>query len=532
MKSPLFPFLLALLLGALPSLFPADLETAAAPGLPSLSLAVLPSGGEIWFDRSFLGRDEQLLTEVPPGSYPVEFRKEGYRTESLWLTLEEGTAYTLSAELLPQSAVLDLSLLPEDARVYRENRELDKTRREVPAGVWELKILRFGYQPVRLRLNLAAGEVREIRPDFLPVDPEILEFRLPGRSLNPGSLTGTGVLEGRFRISAPSAGRLEVADLSGTLLWTRLWPLIESETTEFSYDGTDNTGVFLPEGEYRIRFILFDPADGETDRRETSFRMDSRGDDRPRSLWSGSSGLLLAPRAAVLSRGVRQIGFSGFYRPGPAAGEEAVMSFHSGFRTSPAEGLEAAVTASFTAGGEETGRFSQGGMSARYRIAGRGDRGPGLAVQLRGTLRTDSTADPFTDFSGAALTLPAEWNLPLRQGTLRFLAAPEIQFSGIRMEVPSADPPEKGWFSRLYGRAGILWDSRRLSAGVSAAFRSSPFLENRSFLPTALELPVETAGEIRWLFPEASLEAALSVFLSFDGDTGPAPGAGLSLTLF
>ncbi len=482
------------------------LDTQEA-GSASLILETVPSGADIYLDRTFLGRTPQEQRGILPGIHVLRLELAGYRSRELVLDLAEKRTYTVRVTLIPRTGRLSVSVTPPDARVLVDGTELPGPLAEVPAGLRVVRAVRFGYLEASQSVFVPEDGIASADFILAPAPFTLSDLRLRRPSFNPANAGPLGTAEIRFTVTSFGRADLEVRDERGTGVARIPVPPFSAPLQTVVWDGRDAGGRPLPDGEYSLELRAYpeDPAaDPAAFVRSGTVRIDSTLLVAPRGLSGGLSGLGLFPDP--FRDPDRLLRFHGAVRPsfrpdGTSAGTDMTL----GFLASLGGSVEASVQGSFDPGAPESGSL-----------------GAGFKLILART-------DPFHAAAFAAAALGSDPGNPsavppARAGISLALGSPRT-FGGlsVELEIPVWEDP----VPVLAFRAGAARSGGRFAVGVSAEART----EALSGGPT-LDGTVRAALEARAYLADLPLALGLSLGAEFDagGLAVLRPGLDLSLT--
>lgn len=475
-------------------------------GSAFLVLETVPSGADVYLDRVFIGRTPHDQRGVPPGLHVLRFELTGYRSRELVLDLAEKRTYGIQVILVPRTGRLSVSVTPPDARVSVDGSELSGSLAEVPAGVRTVRAARFGYEEAVQSVFVPEDGIASAAFVLEPAPFTLSELRLRRPSFNPANTGSLGRAEIRFTVTSFGRAELEIRDPGGARIARIPVPPFDRNVQVLVWDGRDEGGRPLPDGEYTLELRAFpeDPgADPSGFVRRGVIRVDSTLLVAPRGLSGGLSGLALFPD--------------------PFADPGRLLRFHGSVRSalSPAGGLDASflslgAQAAFGPAGEAA---LQGSFDPV--VADSGSLGAGLKLTLVRAARFQAAA-----FAAAALGFPggdpfavppARLGLSAALGSLR-------AFGGLALElaVPSWEDP----VPVLAARAGAALAGGRFGAGLSAEIRTEALADGFT-----LDGTIRTALEVRAYLAPLPLALGLCLGFDFDGDGLSALRPGLELTL-
>jgi len=119
--------------------------------------------------------------------------------------------------------------------------------------------------------------------------------------------------------------------------------------------------------------------------------------------------------------------------------------------------------------------------------------GIGSALVAKISYQHDYNLDSYANFTGASLAFP--WQISL--GYFSFVISPEIITSFSKVSYNPQQQIEEGFYSWLYGRVGLFFDTGYIMTGISSSVRTTPFNEG-----LAIDIPFQAAFEFHVLLPE------------------------------
>ena len=154
-----------------PTVAPVAPPPPAAVGNPSIDVISDPPGAEVVVDGAVKGRTPLRISDLDPGSYDLEVRKEGYASYKKSTQLESAADYTMKVTL--RMIVNSLRILSQPPGVtVRVNGDLKGrtplTLGQLPSGHYEVTGDLEGYPQQTIGVELNDGEIREVRFTFEP----------------------------------------------------------------------------------------------------------------------------------------------------------------------------------------------------------------------------------------------------------------------------------------------------------------------------------------------------------------------------
>lgn len=481
-----------------------DGDTEEPEAVTALEIHTEPKGASVYLNYAPAGTTPTVVQDIRPGVYRLSVHKDGYYSEDRWVRVREGTRTVVSIELRLITGFLSLTVEPSDAEITIGSTSVSRGVTELPVGMHELRIRRFGYEEERVSVRIRERRTTELEVTLEPAPMRVSDLSLSRRRINPGNPGPLGRLTVRFEVTGPGTGTLEVLDETGTVVYTRSLPAFRDWNQRAVWDGTADSGASVNDGEYTVRITALSENRTEYSVSSTRVSVDRSLAIRYRNSFSGAQGLLFAPVPDTLPTGSFQLSAAALGHLDPVDRYLRVPT-HGLFRLGLTDRLELDLSGLlvFSGDGAEGGT---GTASLTYRFADTG--GARAAAALRGTVSSFTSLDTFANFPGIAVSLPFE----LEAGPVRFVLTPELLFSPFRVSYAGDPPAPSGLSVWGYAKTGLYLDYGSFVAGLSAAFRSSPFSEG-----FRLDLPVQAGLELHWMVPGTSLYLSGELAGEFSG---------------
>lgn len=458
-----------------------------------------PSSAEVWIDGSYKGLSPYVMEDISVGWHRVVLRKDGYYESSGWVEFK-GDPVLYQVSLAQIVGFLQVTASPADVLVTVDGTQVGPGTQQVAVGSHEVTVKSFGYTPYTTQVTIAEKAVTALSVTLQPAPFDITDFSLPKKAVNPWNPGLIGSLELHFSVTGPGEGSLKVSDASGVTMYERTLPPFTTWDQAATWDVRAADGQPLPDGQYTIAVSATGSDGGVSASREGQFTVDSSLRVVPRSLWSGSAGLLYAPVAEVLPEGDFQVSILG---AGIANLSDIQVPLQVGLRFSALPGMEIDASAGLIGTSNLLPIFAS--VAARWPLlVPHGGIGTSAAVQVKlaGQLITTQNGavvdptDTFANFTGLSVELPLQvtvgaFSAMLSAGVTGSLWYPYLQ--------DASGAPVFGPVAWLYFRAGLLLDLGSVTAGVSASTRTQQLPGGYAFL--SWPIPFEAGAEVHWLIP-------------------------------
>ena len=494
----------------------ADSQTQSPPDDDVvLSVRTSPSNASVWLDSDYLGTTPLDVEDLAPGTYRLRIDKDGYYSVRRWIEIEPDTALALEIDLQQITGYLAVDVTPPGAQILVGGDRTTSEVVELPVGSHLVRVRLFGYVEQTARVQIRENRVTRLRVELEPAPFELSRVETSRSRFNPENPGATGFVRVSFEVSGPGSGSVRVRNEDGNVVQTI--PLPRFTTWEQSFQWPDGQQKqSLPDGSYSLELDLVG-SDGLPASRSVTVDVDSSLLVRYRSIWHGDSGLLYAPAPSPLPGGNFQISLEIAGVATEIAGfPVARFPMKLGARVGLGSDLELALYGSLLASSGDYGDRVGGGFALSWSPLGFA-WGPvrlsagiigGASVRTPDSLGVYAGTDTFTDFPGFSLAVP----LTVGFGPVALTGSAEVRLAPAPVTYESATL-ENGWTPYGYARIGAYADIKSVTAGISAAFRTTPLTAG-----IALELPFQAGVELHWVLPGSSL--ALSTFAAGEFESG------------
>lgn len=486
---------------------PAEVPTSKQ----GLEIVSDPDRAEIWIDGDYKGLTPFIVTDIAQGWHRLVVRKSGYREVSTWLQFTSD--YMLyQTSLVRITGFLQIDVSPADSVVIVGSSEVSPGLQELPVGGYPVSVRAFGYTDFKDYVTITDKTVTTLTVTLTPAPFLVDNLSLLHDRVNPDNPGALGTVEAHFHVSGPGEGRIEVFDQSSARVYDRALPEFTTWDQSFTWNLRDDKGNALPDGTYRL-VVSGQGRDGELSNQEAALTVDRTIKIAPRSVWSGSSGLLYAPVAEVLPLDEFQASVLGAaFSDGVAF--RAPLSL--GIRLGIGYGVEIDAIGAIIPSSLAL-PFALG-MAIRWNfLSPQGEYGLGAAVEAKISFQYDSSptsgnvllTDTFTDFTGLHVALP----LQLVLGPVSILGAFGVTGS-LWSPYGTTTPSALAW---LYLRGGLMADLGSFTVGISGTARTQPL--PGGFPAIGSPVPFQLGAEAHWLVPGTRILISGIIAGEFDSRT-------------
>jgi hypothetical protein len=475
-----------------------------------LEIVTDPDNAEIWIDGTFRGLSPYIAEDLSLGWHKITLRKTGYYETSGWADFESD--YMLyQASLVQMIGYLEISVSPQNSIVSVGGQEISPGLNTLPVGDYSLSVRSFGYSDYVESVTIQEKSVTSLSVALQPAEFSISSLSVPKTGINPDNPGLLGVLEVNLSVTGPGSGELRILNEGSVEVFSKALPEFTTWDQSFSWDVRDSSGNALPDGTYTLAVKAHGDGSESQIEREAAIRVDRTLKVAPRSMWSGSAGLLYAPVAEVLPAGDYQLSFlgAGIAASNPPGFQAPVQL---GARVGIGESFELDASAGLIVSSASTPFAAS--VSAKWNLLSpHGSYGTSSAVLAKLAVQYNASSsgggvlmtDTFANFTGLSIEAPFQltlgaMNLLLSVGATGSLWYPyRFNADGIT--------PSQGAVGWLYLRGGAFLETGSLMLGISASTRTEPLPGGIAFLSSPI--PFQLGAEAHWLIPGTRLLATL-----------------------
>jgi hypothetical protein len=472
-----------------------------------LEIVTDPDYVEVWVDGAFKGLTPYAFEDISLGWHTITLKKDGYYVSTARLEFT-GDYMLFQTTLVQIKGFLQISVTPAEALVFLGGERFAAGLISLPIGSYALTVRAFGYTEYRASVAIFENSITAVSVVLAEAPFAVTAFSLPKQSVNPENPGVLATLEGSFSVTGPGGGELRILDPDGREVFNRVLPPFTTWDQAFSWNARGTSGQSLPDGAYTLVLAARAPGSEEWITRESPIRIDRTQKIAPRSLWSGSSGLLYAPVSEVLPPGDFQVSVLG-------AGINDGIRFRAPVELSARIGLAGAMEVDVAAGILATSAAASTDthilLNAAMRwnlLTPKGELGTGAALQVKIAAQLTPGADGVTplmtdtlaNFTGLSVEAPLQVDL----GPVSLLLGAGVTGSfWYPYSLNTDGTPVQGFVAWMYLRAGVMLDLGSVMVGVSASTKTEQLPGGLALLATPV--PFAAGAEIHWLIPGTRL---------------------------
>ena len=146
------------------------IDIVLSPILGHLDCTSAPEGAVVYLDGKESGQTPLSLKSLTFGNHSVEFKKEGYVSQSRSISVKDESPEKLHAELAVLGGSLNIETSPSGAEVFLENESRGVTPlelTELPPGESEVTVRLTGFKDASEKVTIVSGQSRSINLSLL-----------------------------------------------------------------------------------------------------------------------------------------------------------------------------------------------------------------------------------------------------------------------------------------------------------------------------------------------------------------------------
>ncbi len=484
---------------------PQETQTPPPASLQGMEVDSNPDNAQVWIDGTYEGLTPVVISDIAVGMHRIVLHKDGYYESSAWIAYNApATVYSVNLQQIV--GFIQITTDPPGSVVTVGGQNVTQAVTTLPVGTYTVLVRAFGYTQHSEAAVVAANTLTSISITLSPAPFDVTAFGLPKSAINPENPGLLGTLDVNVSVTGPGSGTLQVTDAAGSTVFQQTLADFTTWDQSFSWNVHDTGGAVLPDGTYTLTLDAHGKGSDTSVVRQAVLTVDRSLKIAPRSVWSGTAGLLYAPVAEVLPAGDFQVSILG---AGVAAGDPLLFQAPVLLGSRIGLGSSSELDVSLGVIVSSTATPVMGSVAARWNLASpHGSYGTALAVQAKLSAQVNPQpdnlqvllTDTFADFTGVSVEVPFQLVLDRLNILLSAGATGSLWYP---YRVDATGLPLQGAVGWLYVRGGAFLDLGSVTAGISVSTRTEPLPGGISLLSSPI--PFEAGAELHWLIPGTRL---------------------------
>lgn len=214
-------------------------------------------GVEVYLDNVYYGRSNLTIKDLKPGYYKLELVKEGYESETVYISVKNGCSKKFSFEMRRIYGTVEIHNIPENAYVYISNYEQKDINgafysTKIVPGRYEVRICKFGYKDYVENVDVVPYGIVSVYPEMTEADFALMDFYSGRVSFNPNYKNFLGKVDFGFFVTANEPVEAVIYNDDGDEVFAYYWDSFITWQQFFTWDGRDWDGNILADGLYTI----------------------------------------------------------------------------------------------------------------------------------------------------------------------------------------------------------------------------------------------------------------------------------------
>jgi hypothetical protein len=207
---------------------------------------------EIYLDGTYKGHSPLDFKDIPPGIRQLTLKKDGFLSCRYTIECNPGETKKVYVELVRAEGTLSVRGAPENAEILIDGAVRPGTTLALGEGVHIVTIRAFGFAERKEEARIVRGEETAIEGSLERVPFAISAPKILKDAFNPDNPENLGTAGVSFTVSAPGEASLRVLSAAGTVVRTLTIRDFTSWRQTIAWDGRDDAGKALPDGEYTL----------------------------------------------------------------------------------------------------------------------------------------------------------------------------------------------------------------------------------------------------------------------------------------
>lgn len=205
---------------------------------------------DIYLNGIYRGESDLVLKNLRPGYYNLKVKKSGYETFKSRIRVRSGRSIVYEIKMEKLYGYLRINNGLNVSNLQPGEVPMDTSITKMDIGTHSLSYTRFGYYDINRTVTILPYLTTDIQVIFQPCPFEVSDFSSSGSKMNPYMKGGYSSITFSYRVTANGTTRLVITDKYGSIHFAKEFTNFRQHHQSFSYDGMDDYGVPLADGEY------------------------------------------------------------------------------------------------------------------------------------------------------------------------------------------------------------------------------------------------------------------------------------------
>ena len=208
----------------------------------------------VYLNGEYKGTTPIKLSGLLPGTYVLRVEKNGYLSQTRYVSVSRNTTYSHYFELTSINGYVELSGLPEGALIYADDELKSSSFFEISEGLHRIKVRAFGYKDFNQNFYIKRKHVKKVLISLSPDQLHLKEFYCSRKAFNPSYSNYFGSCTFHATVTAPGTGSLVITNEMGREVFSKEFEDFSTWSQKVTWDGKDSNGNELLQGKYTATF--------------------------------------------------------------------------------------------------------------------------------------------------------------------------------------------------------------------------------------------------------------------------------------
>lgn len=215
-------------------------------------------GAEVYINGKLFGTTPFATVDLSASYYTLELRKSGYDTIKCKIYPRKRYTYTYEFVMQKTCGFITIKNYPTGSYVYVDGSRYSTFPIEVTPGNHTVKVRKFGYEDYTEQVYVENHKSVTVSVSLKTAPFRIRNFSISRNQINPDYTSWIGKVNFSFEVTNDGSAILSVCDYYGNAVWTHEYNSFSTWNQSISWNGRDNYGNPLPDGQYTVNLYSFD----------------------------------------------------------------------------------------------------------------------------------------------------------------------------------------------------------------------------------------------------------------------------------
>lgn len=218
---------------------------------------------DVYLNGNFQGKTDLEVTNLLPGMYVLEVKKNGYQDKIFQIEVQPGVSATFKIGMTELLGTLTLKNLKPGINIQIDGYQFKKIltvaenqksfTQTLKPGRYFISFSKFGFESSQVQVYVNAFEDTEVKVQMNEIQMMVTGLRANRKTINPEYNNIYGKVIFTFFVSASSPMEAYIVDERGNEVWRTEWESFDTWKQGFVWDGSyKDIGSKVPDGKYNV----------------------------------------------------------------------------------------------------------------------------------------------------------------------------------------------------------------------------------------------------------------------------------------